>query len=133
MPSKKQAATTSARTATVSAIRPTKRTTPSGDGLYEVIDFDSEVAAADKARKPKKFRLRGYDYTLGKGPNPYMLQSIDTTQNFDVTAFMGQYIIPKERAKFLEAIRTADYDHGDFELMQRRIMEASADRPIAAS
>lgn len=112
---------------------PTKRATPRGGGLAEIVDFDAEVAANDKDRKSTKFRLGGFDYTLGKGPNPFAFRNIQVDNDFDISEFIGEYVITSQRKRFIEAIRTGPYNNDDLNLLMKRIAEASAGRPIEAS
>lgn len=131
------------KAATVSGIRPATNDhkpkqgkaarAPRDGGVAEVIDFDAELRSSNEARVSRKFRLGGHDYSLGKGPNAWQMQHIDQTEDFDITEFLSQFVIPKERKQFIAFVREADLDFADFNLLQRRLMEASAGRPIEAS
>ena len=113
---------------------PSRAKPPRGGLVAEVIDFDAEIAANEKDRKPIKFRLQGFDYTLGKGPNPFVLAALQADDaDFNFAEFLGEYVIEPQRKRFTEAISTGPYNNDDLNLLMKRLTEATAGRPTEAS
>lgn len=133
MPMKKTSGRATPRGTQPQNVTPIRSIKARDAGVINVIDFDAELSSARAARPTKRFRFAGYDYTFGQGPNPWALDGITDDPNFNLLEFIASYFIPKDQKRFIKAVKDGDYNNADVQLLQTRIMEASTDRPTAAS